>query len=285
MGAFLQELSFTLNSFTMQTSAPTTINNILLLGEGATIKGLDAYITHQLHIQCEQMHTKELLHNPHIHMQHKNSGITPSYLISLGAAFASQEEHVFNLLPPELDTQDSSAIRNHVIIIALFAFSIIGALLAATLWQMRSFNHESVDSAQEVISELKTINGVKESAQEEEVGLEDRLSALIDKAETKVKQKQKVVSEFSTFNRESFLTYLYEFSKLDRDELGLTISELTITQDKVLFNGSVKNFAAATALRQALRESKILGTPLPPAELDKTTFSVQIPIKHTKARS
>lgn len=286
MKSFLQELSFTLASFSQQVKTiAEPISRIILLGQGASIKGLEQFITSQIHIACEQIKTNELLHNQKIDIKQKNGGIPSEQLISLGAALTSIQEQPFNLLPEQFDTSDRSALIKHLIIVISMVAIIVISLFISTYIQTSSFNSEIYESSVEIIEELKTIQGVSETAEAEEEDMPERVSKLITQAELKVTEKEKVAADFSTINRESFLTYLYEFSKLDRDELGLTIAELNITQDRIVFKGSVKNTAAATTLRQALREAPMFGAPVPSAELDKTSFSVQIPIKHTKKRT
>ena len=290
MSSFLHELSFTLNSFTQQTTSPAAhaISKIMLVGEGASIKGLSSYITTIIGINCEQIKTNELLRNPSIDMKQKNGGIPSENLVSLGAAFASLQTPTFNLLPKGLDTQDSSLFTKQLISAFILSMLLLIALIISSYLQLRSFHNETYESAQEVIEALSTID-IKPSPEEEGDSPETLLEELVKRAQEKVTKDERVVSEFSIANRASFLSYLYELSKLNtgkQGDLGLKLTHLTITPDKIVMSGEVSPGKQA-GFRMGLKSIPFFGSPSPSEELDKTIFTnVQMPIIRTgrKAR-
>lgn len=286
MNTFLQELMFTLSSFAQQTgNAKPSIDKILLLGEGTQIKGIAQFMAQHTSINCEPIKTNELLRNPSIEMKQKNGGIPSQNLISLGTAFGSWHGQDFNLQLPTQTTTERSLLITQLLVALGLSLAIILALFIATFLQIRSLKNEVQASAQETTEELATIKTPASSEEEEADPLEALEKSLTEK-ERAVSAQKKMVAEFSTINRESFLTYLLELAQLNKEDLGLMISHATITPEKIIISGSVKNEDARRSLRQALRESTLFGTINPPEALDKTSFeNVHITINKQAQRS
>lgn len=280
---YVRDLSFTLTSFTTQsTTHVPAINKILLSGEGALIKGIDTSMTHHLHIATERLKCHDLLMANNVTIQ-KSVTLDDSYAISLGAAILPFTQPEFNLAPEARAQEQATRTLTTLITSAVLSVCIMMTVIGSLYQQSRSFNAQAEETASELIEALTKISGVVESEEEAEATVDDRVQNLLSKANTRIKEREKLVNEFSNANKQSLLQYLYEFAQLDRNTLGLTIEELTISPERVLFKGNVKTFAAATALRQALRDSEFFAEPTPSAELDKTSFTVQIPILRKKS--
>lgn len=287
MGSFINELTFTLSSFGQQASGRTAdaVSKILLVGEGSGIKGLASYIANTTGISCEMIKTNELLHNPRITAKQTNGGIPSENLVSLGAAFNSLIGQSFNLITAQSSAPDSKLLAKQIATAFGLSLALILLLLVSSLLQIRSLSNEAYDSAQEVIEELKASKIQIKAEAEEETDPESMLPEYVQRAQTAVNNDQKVVSEFSTANRESFLSYLYELSKLDKQSLGLHLNHLIITPEKLIMSGEVKD-RAQPALRKALKESTLFGSPTPTEELDKTNFNnVTLPIVRQAKRT
>lgn len=280
MGSFINELTFTLSSFSQQSHGKTgdAISKILLVGEGSSIKGLAPYITQATGISCEIIRTNDLLHNPRITARTNHGGIPSENLVSLGAAFNSLVGRAFTLLPAGRAASDNKLLARQIITALSLGLGIIALLFIASFMQIRSLSNEAYDSAQEVIEQLQASKIQIKTEAEEETDPESMLPEFVQRAQTAVNNDQKVVSEFSTANRESFLSYLYELSKLDKHALGLHLDHLIITPDKIIMSGQVSD-RSQPALRKALKESNVFGSPTPTEELDKTNFTnVTLPI-------
>lgn len=285
MDAFMKEVAFTFASFTAQTITASHIKKIILSGEGSLFKGIESCITKELTITCEKFKYNELLHTKHIALKQTQGTIPETHGISLATALAPFVAPEYNLLPEFIQASEANRTTYSLIISCILAIALLSTLTVSNYLQTRSFSNQAEETATELVETLKNIPGVTETEEEADNTIEDRLELLLNRARTRISEREKLVNEFSTRNRQSFLQYLYEFAQLDRSALGLTIEELSITQDRIIFKGNVKTFAAATTLRQALRDSEFFGPPTPAAELDKTVFNVQIPIISGKTRS
>lgn len=282
LDSYLKDFSFTLNSFTQLSQNQTnTIDTLLFTGEGAAIKGFTDYLTHALQIPCRQLDSNQLLSDPNIVIATPNKQVPLENFTSLATAFATLDEQPFNLLPRTVESSDTSILLKQLIVAITLGALLIGLLFFGSWWQLSSMRNEARESAQESIEALKNI-GITE---EETPGIspEDELEDLLGKAQTLVANKKKLVAEFLTSNKEYPLEYLLEFSKLDRDALGLYLKKLTITPDKIAMSGDVKTEPALRDLKQALSEISLFGPYSPAESLDKTSFqNVQIPIRRTK---
>jgi Tfp pilus assembly protein PilN len=93
-------------------------------------------------------------------------------------------------------------------------------------------------------------------------------------AQAEVDREKTVWFALSPQSRASFLLYLQElFTRIDADGLGLIVTRLTLNEDSMLIEGSVKNYEALNRFEEDLRQSKLfINVP----RLEELKFSAKI---------
>lgn len=263
--AFWSDLSFTLNSFTSQTE--NGVHTILLVGGGADIKGLPAFITNISGIQCEVFKIQEIVHTSDVTIAQSN-GISNSSAISLSAAFPSPITANFNLRQKEFSYPAATSIVNKQIIVAsVLVLLIFGSLIAHSFFQLRRLSGEAKAAEQEVIGMLRE--------RFKKIPEDEPLEEAVKMAGSEVKKDEQLWFSIASPSRVSFLRYLLELtSNIDKEGLGFSIDKLKITEKGMKLEAHVKNYDALILLKKGLRQSKLF---LPPSgELDKPDFIMDL---------
>lgn len=116
---------------------------------------------------------------------------------------------------------------------------------------MRKLSNEIQSSEREIIS---TIKQKFPQIPKEDKDLED----IINSAQQKLVEEEKVWFAFSGSARSSFLTYLLElFTRLDRQTLGLQVEQITIKGEILILKAEVKDHQALKILERDLRASPL----------------------------
>ncbi len=286
MNNFVKEISFTINSFVQQTGSNLgQLNKIILIG-GSEIKGLDDFISRTLATPCEPCKPTEFLHDHQLSMLPNKGAITPNALISLGTALGSVSENPFNLMPPEYGRQDSTLFNYQLITGALLSVFLLLGLWATGYWQIRSLNNEAYSSVEQTITELKEAFPKAEDLDVEGDTPLERLDAAVGIASSIVTKQEKLVNEFSNTSRTALVTYLIELSTiLDASALDLKAFKISITPERMIFNGSVAHLKDAPQVRQLLMQSPLFGEITPPEAFETTTFNATIALKKPRGGS
>lgn len=264
----LETVSFTITSFTSQTVPPATIEKIFLVGQAAEIKELDQFMSKQLHIPTEPFNSMLLA-------QEKNITIVPKAGVarvnSISLATALSDDSLFNLRQKEFAPDKQAQLKKQLIITFILLLGVLGTLIGHSYWQIRKFKRELAISEKEVISALQ------ETLKDKMPKIEKRLADTVQEAERVVQREQKQWFAFSGPARASFLTYLLELStKIDKQELGLTVEKITISDDMLTLKGDVKDSDALIKLEEDLRKSKLFNYQ---GQEQNTKFTMEIPLR------
>ncbi|MFI5332883.1 MAG: pilus assembly protein PilM [Candidatus Babeliales bacterium] len=247
--SFWQEIAFTLNSFTALDQAPLT--RIVLLGGGADIKGLPAFVTTQAQTPCELMRINELLHTATISIVGKNN-IPFRSILSLSSALPSPVIQNFNLQPKIVTkASDASLLNKQLICAAILSLMMLISFGVFSFLQLHTLNTAVDEYQQEAVEALKH---QFPKALSDVGNLEDA----VEQSTLQVKREEELWFSFANPMRPSFLTYLLELtSKIDKRDLGFTIDKLTITEPAITLTAHVKDHAALALLEKELRQSKL----------------------------
>lgn len=256
-----QEVLFTLQSFAAQ-SHNDTISEVLLLGGGAHIKVLPEFVTKLLGVKCALFDPMLLTENPEIKIT-TGLELSTAQSISVAASLPSATDTPFNLKSIEFGAQsDDDSLKYIITTIALVAL-IIGSLGVHTFMQTRKLSNELYESKKDAINLLReNFKKVAEevSAEAAEAQTFD-LEEAVDVARVEVKEEKQLWFSFSGQARSSFLLYLLELSKIDREALGFEPQKITFSrkegEDVISIDGKVRDHEALRKLEKHLDSSKI----------------------------
>jgi len=267
LSAFWRDISFTLNSFTMQTDSTQALAKLILLGGGAEIKGIELFIENQSHIPTEKFQIGKVFENNTINLKN-TANIPSSALVSLSTALPCLETEDFNLRKNQFAVAHSTIGDKQIIVAGCLFLILFGLLGMHTLLQTRKMEFALSSSKKEAIGALK-----EKFEDIEEVTFDE----VIETAKEKLAEKKKIVS---AFQGEPFLKYLLELTNLiDATAWGFTIDKLTITEEKILLDAQVKDFPELKLLEHALDNSKIFSLVEPQ---ETTKFNMELRFKESE---
>lgn len=249
--AFMHRVQFALTSMVSQADRDKKVNQILLLGDGATLKGIIPFISDFLQIPCSVFNASLITANKRYHVKN-NLSLTPTALISLGAALPVPLLEQFNLRKDEFGTQDSNLLLKQLTVCASLIALLFIALVSHSMIQTRRLSKELRTSEQEAVDSLK----------EQFPSIdEDDLEEVITAAKNALAKEEQTWLAFTSQSRRSFLEYLLELStRINKQELGFIPEQLTIidgAEAKITLKAKVRDFEALKKFEQTLRESKM----------------------------
>jgi type IV pilus assembly protein PilM len=248
--SFWYEISFTLQSFTGSLAPEQAVTKILLLGEGAEIKGLINFVSSTLHIPCQVFQATELVSQGALTLKTRNQ-IPLANIMSLGTVLSCAADGQFNLRQKQFAISDDNTVNKQIIIALVLLFCILTALGVHSFVQIRKFSNELQASQAQMIKELKDRFP---RTPENYTKIED----ILDYVKLEVNNQEKTWYAFSSQARSSFLKYLLELtSRLDKQNLGLVVEKVSIADDILTLKAHVKSNEDVTRLWRDLKQSKI----------------------------
>jgi Tfp pilus assembly PilM family ATPase len=220
---FLNDIQFTLNSFSLKLNFYEGVGRLLFLGKLNNIKDFIEFSSNTLQIPCEIFDSKKLL--AHKGMRTKISDLRivwSDFVIALGAALPSVDLDDFNLRRKSFLLPRYSLIAKQVIVAM--------ALIIITLAVLCVNGYMQVGALQEAvkITETKGIARLKPIIPEGKKIKVTSLQNLVRDAEKVVKDKASLWASFS-LERLNVLEILLELTTLiDRSQNDITITEVTI---------------------------------------------------------
>ena len=247
---FWHEINFTLQSFTGSLAPEQAMTKIILLGDGAEIKGLTNFVTSMVQIPCTVFQTNELIKQAEITIKNKNH-IPASYLVSMSTVLSLEAQPYFNLRQKQFAFSNEKLFTKQVITASVLVLFIIMTLGINSFIQVRRFKTELNASRDQAIKEIK--------ARFPRIPVEVKsLEDYIDTARLEVNKEEKTWFAFSSQARSSFLKYLLELtSRLDKPALGLTVERITMADDTITLKAHVRGHEELKRLQRDLRQSKM----------------------------
>ncbi|MCX5922788.1 MAG: pilus assembly protein PilM [Candidatus Dependentiae bacterium] len=272
---FWQEIQLTLQSFKAQAQNNTANTRIMLLGNGAEIKGIADVASQQLGMPCELMRANSLLHDSTITIKN-DIPLPSSSIISLSTALPSPITQHFNLRQGIFALPIASLFNKQLLVACCLILLCIGSLGTYSFLQIRAMRNEAVASEKEALASLTERKDFERVLQEELKGTSEKnkLEDAKDIAQSAVKKLEEMWFAFTGSARSSMLQYLLELSnRIDRDGLGFDIESLTISEGTMTIKAHVKNHEALKILEKELKQSKLFSY-VPTQE--ETNFTMKI---------
>ena len=239
-----QSVELTLASFEAQDTTPP---ELLLLGTGAGINGINSFIEQQLGHPCNLI-SRSTLTTAQIAVARSLRTISPAHVISAATALPPQQTGHFNLRRGEFEREGTGHLFKQLIAIASLSLVIIVLFTTHLIIQQRTLSRDVAESQAEAITEL--------SQQFPRLEEEQDLESMVEEARGLLRQKQELWSKFS--HERSFAHYLIELTnRIDGARLGFVPERIAITSDAIFLSGRVRDHEALAQLERSLEESKL----------------------------
>lgn len=243
------------------------IEKIILCGKGVEMPGMQELVTERMHAPCHVASLMQLLHEGIIQTKQElaenNRCIVP---VTAALSFAMTED--FNLDTHAADQQVNSLLTKQLIITLVLIGGLFIMLLTNSIITQRNLSEEFVAREQQAINHItQQLNLVlpKAHAGKKTTLTIDQVNNL---ALAKVVKEEELWFTLSSQNRFLFLDYLQELStRINRQDLGLELRQLVMTEDAITLEGRVKNFEALRTFEEDLNQSKMFKSIQKPQDL------------------
>jgi len=247
--SLVEDLQFTLTSFTTQFLNRRPITKALFLGDGCLIKGLVPFVTNKLNITGECFNAEALTEDPTLSIK-QSVTINPVTITSVSASLLSPLTSDYNLQTQELETQDNSLIVKQLVSLVVLTIMLFTGLISNYTMQTKKLRKEITASEQQALNALKE----QFTTLEDEKNLNDAIEA----AEIELDTQKSTWFAFSNQSRSSLLQYLLELtSKIDSKSIGLDVEQIIIGEGVLTLKAQVKDHDALKVLERELGQSKL----------------------------
>lgn len=264
---FFSEIKMTLEAITEKLLAHQIMDNIMLLGTAVDIKNMHELIERSLHIKCIWLGTHTILQNGIAGFK-ENHRLSNTNIISIASALSLETTQGFNLNKNSAEQQESSLLKKQMLTAVIIMIATIVTIVGFNFYSISRFKREIANSEREAIALLK--NKIPAIAKRPLGSLDTAKKT----AQAEVAREKQIWSALTPQSKASFLLYLQElFTRIDADGLGLNVTQITLNENTMVIEGSVKNFEALNRFEEDLRQSKLF-TNVP--RLEALKFSAPI---------
>ncbi len=257
----LQEIRFTLSSFTTQTIKNESIDTILLFGDGAAIAHFASYINANLGILTSVFTIQELIDSKKIIIPSSLLPIINTQVINISTVMPNQFATTasLNLLKDEFSQSSSYLLLKQLGALVLIAAASLALLFTYSMLETEKIKTALFKNTTEAVELLERHFPNKiDIDQEDKESAGTELSDAVDEAEKALKSEELTWIAFSGRSRISFLHYILELTNLiDKKDLGFEIEELTITHTDMTLKAKVTDYPALKKLENELKRSKL----------------------------
>ncbi|MBT3455926.1 pilus assembly protein PilM [bacterium] len=266
---FWQTIGLTIESFVTQKKECKKVQQVLVIGEGADIKGVISFTQKELNVETKLFNAQLLAKDKRFSIA-KHKHISQVNIKSLAIALETPITDKFSLRKKEFFPGHTSLIIKQVTTTTILILSILAIFFYHTHKQINRLQKVLDDSKREVVATLSKEFKVSKS--------DKTFKKIVKFAKEEVIKDRNIWFAFSGQTKTSFLKYLIALSDaIDRDGLGLELEKMVMTNDKITLTGKVRehDFEALQILEEELEKTKLfhqIGRP------QDTQFSIDLEI-------
>lgn len=249
---FLNDVQFTLNSFSLKLNFYEGFSKILFIGKANKIRGIIEFASNTIQIPCEIFNCKKIIENSIIKNTIKDHFLDwSSYSIALGTALPSEEQDTFNLRKKEFTRSGDSLLTKQIITALILLICMFGTIGFNGYMQINNLKAAIVSAENKAISQLKPI--LPKDKQNKKMTIQK----LFKEAEQILKDKADLWASFSDTLRMHPLEILLEISTIFEKNLDeITTTELTMTHQGTTIGRSSKDEGGITVNIDGFFKSK-----------------------------
>jgi type IV pilus assembly protein PilM len=231
-------------TITSRQSADKSPFKIALLGGGALIKDIASFVQQQLAREVFILgHDKTLLPDT------REKTITPTMVLSIATACDHESIQDFNFRKKEFSAHNDTIFVKQIATAGVLLLLLFTILIAHSLNQTRRLSNAFKQADKQVRTTLQ---------QTLELTSARNLDDLVEEAQRKVDDQERIWSAFSRQTRASFLAYLQKLSaRIDKHSLGLNLKKLMFKQELIQLQGEVTSIDALKVLEEALEQTNL----------------------------
>lgn len=259
---FWREISFTLQSFEVQTQTNSSSALLLLFGGASVLKGLPIFVTKTIARPCEIWNIDLAAHDCNFTVS-SSVHLSPANVMSLATALPFVPAGHCSLRQQEFaNPDDASLFAKQFFVACALVCLLFAALITTTVLDVNSLHKEADESEMEARLELQSaMSGLLQKADSQDLFEQDNLDELVSDLEQVIKKEEKLWFSFANPSRISFLRYLLELTnKIDKKNLGFILQKLTINDGVMTIDAQVRDHEALKILEKELRQSKLFIT-------------------------
>jgi len=229
ISTFLNDIQFTLNSFSLKLNFYQEISKILFVGLGDTIKGFNEFASTMLQISCEPFSSKKLFKAKNFKNKSKQFiDSETKYTLALATAISYPPHDHFNLRKKEF-TKTSSPLMNKQIMMSVLLTIVIFLVIGVRgFFQINDLRATLKHKEKQAVVQLKKIfppghKSLKKS----------RLKALFRDASREVRDRQEAWQPFFQENLQP-LEILKDLTQtMDKRSFNIKVQKISIVLDKM----------------------------------------------------
>lgn len=259
---FWKEISFTLQSFEVQTQTSSSSALLLLFGGASALKGLPTFVVKTIARPCEVWNVDLAAHDCNLTVS-PSAHLSPANVMSLATALPFAPADQGSLRQQEFANPDEASLFVKQFFVACVLVCLLfAALITTTVLEVNSLHKEAEESEREARVELQSaMSGLLQNTDSQALFEQDTLDDLVSDLEQVIRNEEKLWFSFANPSRISFLRYLLELTnKIDKKSLGFILQKLTINDGVMTIDAQVKDPEALKILEKELRQSKLFIT-------------------------
>jgi Tfp pilus assembly PilM family ATPase len=190
----LNDIQFTLNSFSLKLGLYKGISKILFTGSGAAINGFMNFSSNLLQIPCERFSCNKLLDISSVKNKIKKpvSDWDP-YLLALGTALLYIPHKEFNLKRKKLAQYNYKILHKQVVTALILAITLFCSVGISGYLQISRINNEIYKEERSTIKKLKNILPANSKALRKR-----KLRDILKEASSEIERKAEILAPFSS---------------------------------------------------------------------------------------
>jgi len=227
LGAFLNDIQFTLNSFSLKLNFYGEVSMILFVGKGKQIKGFDQFSSRVLQIPCEYFSSQKLFKTKQITNKAKQLISTATnQILALATAIAYGPHDEFDLRKKEFEKTNFPLMKKQIVMGALLTLLIFATIGIRGFLQISELSALAARREQEAITQLKKIFPPRHKSLKKK-----NLRALFRDAKREVDERKEAWQPFLQENLQP-LEILKDLTQtMDKRTFNITIEQITLSLD------------------------------------------------------
>lgn len=225
----LNEIQFTLNSFSLKLNFYDGVSKILFTGDVGSIANFMTFCSDTMQIPCEVLDCKKLLDGALVKNKAKDvAGHWSDYSVALGVALPSNEQCDFDLRRKQFVYPRSSLIIKQLATVGILVFLILLTLGVKGYFDISRLSSEASQFELQEIGRFKTENIFTK----EQLAKKRPFPAVVRDAEKVVNEKREIWAPFSQQRMRPLELWVELTRLINKKQLDVTIREVTFTTDE-----------------------------------------------------
>lgn len=225
---FLNDIQFTINSFSLKLNFYEETSKLLFIGKGSQIKNLTDFASTLLQIPCENFSCNKLFKTKLFKNKTKQvAGNWTQYAPALGSAITYDPHEEFDLRKKEFAKTHYPLANKQIVVAGLLVITIFALIGIRGFWQISNLSTQVTQRERRAVSQLKKVFPPGSPSLRKK-----RLSSLMKDATREIEQYQEAWAPFLQENLKP-LEILQDLTQIiDRRTFNIAVEKITVAGDE-----------------------------------------------------